>query len=104
MIGLFAEDGLGAIELFPENDAGEVMRKGYGAEGPTGVGLLFHLIREAPGASEGETHGFLALVHPALEVVGHLFRRDGASLAVEDDEVVVGAEGLEDPLALFGER
>jgi len=39
VVGLTAFDGVGAVEVFEEDDEGEFVLEGEGGEGPDGVGL-----------------------------------------------------------------
>ena len=40
VVGFAALDGVGAVELFEQDDEGEFVLQGEGREGPDGVGFL----------------------------------------------------------------
>src|ERR1700728_3311462 len=87
MIRMASEDGEGAIDLFGEDDTGQVVSHGHGAEREELRGTLPGFIGPAVGGTDGEDDELPALVALAAEPLGefcggHLF----APFVEEDDE------------------
>ena len=67
------EDGEGAVELLGENDAGELVRQGDGAEGEQEIGAGAGLAGPTVGGTDGEDEIPRGGVAVAAEKRGEVF-------------------------------
>jgi hypothetical protein len=86
MIRVSGEDGEGAVDLFAEDDAGEFVGEGHGAEGEERCGALAGILGPAVGGTDGEDDELTALVALAAEPFGEGFRGHLLTALVEEDE------------------
>jgi hypothetical protein len=94
VVGVIREDGEGAVDLFGENGAGELMGKRDLAEGENKgcAGSRGH--GPSVGGADGEDEGLRAGVAEAADVLGEGFARELLAARVEQDEDGSCAGGL----------
>ena len=94
MIGVPGDDRGGAVELLSENDAGEAVGHGHGAERQLQHGGRSHRITVAvrPADDQGQRLG--AGVALTADEIGEGLAGEGFAALVEDDDAARGAEGL----------
>src|SRR5262245_36960359 len=98
------EDGDGAVELFQQHDADELVRPCRGAEGDGEARLVAQRRREAVGGADDEDDGRLVLVAPVLQAGGEGGAAHALAARVENhrggalrDDVGDGDRFLEHP-------
>ena len=88
VVGLVAQDGVGAVELLGGEGPDHLVRKGHGAEAPLAVGAVADGVVEAVRAADDEGEVFEAPDLEVFEVLGKGHRGEGLAAFVEEDEVV----------------
>jgi hypothetical protein len=89
------EDGEGAVGLFSEDNAGELVGEGDEAEGEEEVGAGAGGGGPAVGGADGEDEALGSHVAQVTETRGKILGRNLLAAAVEEDEVGTGAAGVE---------
>jgi hypothetical protein len=96
VVGVVGEDGEGAVELFDEDDAGELMGEGHGAKGEEQIARLRSegasgALRPAVGGADGEDQVLSALIAAAFDPPGEFLGGEGLAARVEQNQGGRGA-------------
>ena len=94
VVGVVGEDSGGSVELFGEDDAGQLVGEGEAAEGEEQVGAIEGGWGPTVGGAYGEDEALGSFVPPATDAGGELFRGELLAPAVEEDGVGTDATGL----------
>lgn len=103
MVRFAAADFEGAVELFDEEEADDLVGEGEGGEGDCFGGGRQDGGGEAEGAADGEGEVAFAGEGEGVEAGGEVFGGEDGAAAVEDDKAAGGADGFEEALSLPGE-
>lgn len=93
MIRHFADDGLGAVELFEQDNAGEFVGQGHGAEADGFVGGGADGGAESEGTADDKAGNVVGIFGNMLQEDGELLRGHVFAAFVKADDTIVGAEG-----------
>jgi len=94
MIRVAAEDGKGAVDLFAEDDAGELVGQSHGAEGEMLGGAAARGGGPAVSGADGEDEELAALVALAAEPLGQGCRGELTAALVEERQERSGTGAL----------
>src|SRR5262245_13369012 len=85
VVGMAGHQGHGAVELFHEHDANQLVRPGGGAKGQAEVGVLAQVVGNTVRAADEEYGGGPGVVAPAPQGVGKAGRAEVLAALVEQD-------------------
>ena len=74
------------VDLFAEDDAGELVRQDHGAEGKKQTGLRALLVRPAVGGADGEDDPLAAFIALAAEPSRKLLGRELTAAGIEENQ------------------
>lgn len=94
VVGVVGEDGGGAVELLGDDEAGEGVCEGQGAEGEQELGAWAGGGGPTVCRADGEEDVLDAVVAAGDEPGGEGFGGEGAAATIEQDEKDGGAAGL----------
>src|SRR5207245_2558489 len=88
VVGLAANDAVGAVELFEDNKTSEAVRQRQATERPDEVGATDELARQTVGAADRESDPVLATVHGARQLLRQLVGAELLAALVERPQLV----------------
>lgn len=101
MIGFVIEDGVGAIELFGEEEEGDLMWECHGREGEHAIGFGFDGRGEAGPAADDKDDSSGCSRRDVIEFVGECLTIDEIAFFGHGDEEVAGFDLCQDALGFF---
>jgi hypothetical protein len=94
VVGMPGQDGQGAVDLFGQYNAGELVRQGHAAEGKEKVGALACGRGPSVGGTDGKYEALGALIANPPDVCGELLGGVLLAAAIQQDGIGWGATGL----------